>query len=173
MAESPVVFVSYAHENEEHGEKVLALADQLTRNGLDVRLDQYDPHPNVSWTTWMETNLREADYVLLVCSPAYIRRVEQRDAAGKGLGVRWEGNLIYSRLYENLAQADKYIPILLPGFAVEDIPLPVRNFTRYKIEIANLDDAGYAGLYRHLTKQPEIVKPEIGPIQSLPPKSRP
>lgn len=42
MSRSAKVFLSYAHEpgNPAHGERVLALADRLRDEGLDVRLDQ-------------------------------------------------------------------------------------------------------------------------------------
>src|SRR5580658_717376 len=91
----PKVFISYAHENGEHAARVLAFADQLVHDGLDVSLDQYGPVPKEGWPAWMRNGLKEADFVLLICSPAYYRRVMGKEAPGVGLGAQWEGELIH------------------------------------------------------------------------------
>ncbi len=78
----PKVFISYAHENEGHVARVLALANQLVRNGIDVILDQYEPVPDEGWPAWMENGLNGADFVLMICSPAYYRRVMNKEAPG-------------------------------------------------------------------------------------------
>ena len=36
----------------------------------------------------------EKDFVLMVCTETYFRRVRDDEESGKGLGVRWEGRLI-------------------------------------------------------------------------------
>jgi hypothetical protein len=95
----PKVFISYAHESAEHAARVLALADQLVSHGVDVILDQYDPVPKEGWPAWMQNSLAEADYVLLICSPAYYRRVMGKEAPGVGLGAQWEGKIIHDSLY--------------------------------------------------------------------------
>lgn len=48
---------------------------------------------------WMQAQIQEADFVLLVCTETYLRRVERRDEPGKGRGVLWEATLIYNLLY--------------------------------------------------------------------------
>src|SRR5579871_5304731 len=110
---APKVFISYSHDSDAHAERVLALADQLRADGIDVILDQYDPHPDMGWPLWMENNLDAANFVLMVCTETYHRRVMRQEQAGFGLGVQWEGNLIYNRIYGNPSQGSRYIPILL------------------------------------------------------------
>ncbi|MGO8673401.1 MAG: toll/interleukin-1 receptor domain-containing protein [Capsulimonadaceae bacterium] len=82
MPVRPTVFISYAHESDDHAARVLAFADQLVADGIDVLLDQYDPNPAEGWPVWMQLGLDRADFVLMVCSPAYQRRVMRQEAAG-------------------------------------------------------------------------------------------
>jgi hypothetical protein len=172
MPEPPKVFISYSHDSDEHAERVLALADQLTEDGLDVILDQYDPNPDVGWPLWMETHLDAADFVLMVCTETYHRRVMRKEAAGKGLGVQWEGSLIYNRIYNNPSQGSRFIPVLFEGGGVAHIPGPVQGHTRYELREFGFDDRGYERLYRHLTGQHDTPRPERGTIRELPTRAR-
>lgn len=168
----PNVFISYAHEDAEHEARVLALACQLhDEDGVGIILDQHNPNPPEGWPLWMQRSLEAATHVLMICSPAYYRRVMRKEEAGKGLGVQWEGSLIYNALYENPNQGDKYLPVLIEGCSTDDIPNPARGFTRYPIQTFNLDDAGYEALYRHLTNQPSTPQGKKGILKKLPPKS--
>jgi hypothetical protein len=62
-------------------------------------IDQYEPTPSSGWPRWMERQIREADFVLIVCTETYYRRVVGQEEPDKGLGVCWEANLIYNCLY--------------------------------------------------------------------------
>src|SRR3712207_3824521 len=95
---APKVFISYSHDSDQHAARVLALADRLEKDGIAVTLDQYDPQPEQGWPLWTEKNLDAADFVLLVCTETYRRRILGEEEPGRGLGVRWEGNLIYNRI---------------------------------------------------------------------------
>src|SRR5215510_15476639 len=77
---SPRVFISYSHDNREHCDRVLALAQQLRRDGIDVELDQYHQHELVYWARWCEEQLRaeNSDFVLCVCSREYKQRIESK-----------------------------------------------------------------------------------------------
>ncbi len=76
--------------------------------GGDVIFDEYDPISAEGWPLWMQRGLDHADAVLMISSPAYHRRVMRREAAGKGLGVQWEGNLIYNKRYGYTLHCHKY-----------------------------------------------------------------
>ena len=69
---------------------------------------------------------------------------------GKGLGVRWEGSLIYNRIYNDKPSGSRFIPILLPGSEPAHIPVPVRGHAYYRITTFDLTDPGFEALYRHL-----------------------
>ena len=107
-------------------DRVLAMADALCDGGIDVILDRYvHPAPAEGWPLWMDRNIREANFVLMVCTETYLRRVMGEEEAGKGLGVRWEGSLISNRIYNDKPSGSRFIPILLPGSEPGHIPGPV------------------------------------------------
>jgi hypothetical protein len=112
----------------------------------------------------MEQQIRDADFVLMVCTPTYLQRVEQREEPGKGLGVLWEANLIINLLYPEGAVTEKFIPLLPDGCQIGDIPLPLSGHSHYRFQT----EAGYEGLYRRLTGQPKIVAPALGKLVPMP-----
>ena len=70
------VFISYSHDSPEHADRVLALADRLRQDGIDSILDQYIlGSPDEGWPRWMDRQIRDADFVLMICTPTYYRRV--------------------------------------------------------------------------------------------------
>ena len=174
MADVPWVFLSYSHDSDEHADRVLALADDLRGRGINVILDQYvHPAPAEGWPRWMDRNLDEAQFVLMVCTETYRRRVMAQEEPGKSLGVRWEGSLIYNRIYHDKPSGSRFIPILLPGAEPAHIPNPVQGHAYYRIATFDLTDPSFEALYRHLTDQPATPRPDLGPIKRLPPKPRP
>ena len=118
----PTVFISYSHDSPEHQDRVLALAGRLRASGIDAELDQYEMSPPEGWPQWMERWIREADWVLMVCTETYLRRVEGRENPGAGHGVRWEGHLSYQHLYDAGTLNTKFIPGV--GEAAESSPAP-------------------------------------------------
>ena len=177
MADAPRVFLSYSHDSAEHVDRVLALADALRAGGIDVILDRYVDDPDEGWPRWMAQNIEAARFVLLVCTETYRRRAMGREEPGKGLGVDWEGNLIYNAIYHRIRNdqpsGSRFIPILLPGAEPAHIPDPVQGHSYYRITAFDLSDPGFEALYRHLTDQPATLKPDLGEVVILPPKSRP
>ena len=129
MAEPIRIFISYSHDSDDHAGRVVELADALCGGGIDVILGQYvDPAPEEGWPRWMDRNLDEAKFVLMVCTETYRRRVMGQGEPGKGLGVRWEGSLIYNRIYHDKPSGSRFIPILLlPGSETAHIPNPFRG----------------------------------------------
>src|SRR5512135_2087069 len=174
MADAPRVFLSYSHDSDEHAARVLDLANALRRDGNDVILDRYlQPRgPEEGWPLWMDRNIRDADFVLLVCTATYLRRVMSEEEPGLGLGVRWEGNLIYNRIYHDKPSGSRFIPILLPGSEPAHIPNPAQGHSYYRITTFDLTDSGFECLLRHLTGQPLTPPPVLGMIPTLPPRPR-
>ena len=171
---SPSAFISYSHDSDDHAGRVLELADALRGRGINVILDQYvHPAPEEGWPRWMDRNIDEAQFVVMVCTETYRRRVMGREEPGKGLGVRWEGSLIYNRIYNDKPSGSRFIPILLlPGSEPAHIPNPVQGHAYYRITTFDLTDSGYEALYRHLTGQPPTPPPDLGKITPLPPRRR-
>ncbi len=65
------VFISYSHDSEAHASDVLALARRLQNEGFEAHLDQFIDDPPGGWAAWCAEQLREARYVLMVCTPTY------------------------------------------------------------------------------------------------------
>ena len=166
------VFISYSHDSAEHCERVLQLANALRRHGVDAEIDSYQVRPPEGWPRWCEKQLRpeNSDFVLMICTETYCRRVEDKMPADKGRGVFWEGGIIYDYIYDTKANT-RFIPVLLPGATTDFIPIPIRNHTRYEVEQFDFTDKGYDALYRELTKQPAITKPILGSVVPLDPHS--
>jgi TIR domain-containing protein len=93
------LFTSYSHDSPEHEQHVLALSDRLRKDGIDANLDQYEQAPPDGWPFWMENQVRDSRFVLVVSSATYLRRVERREEPSKGHGVVWESNIIYNIKY--------------------------------------------------------------------------
>jgi tetratricopeptide (TPR) repeat protein len=162
------VFISYSHDSPQHEARVLALADRLRANGIDAMIDQYQLVPPDGWQLWMEKQIRDAQFVLLVCTETYHRRVMKEDA-GKGLGVMWESSIIYSHLYNAGGVNEKFIPIVFDRDDIRHIPSTLQATNYYEVGT----DAGYEKLYRRLTNQHETTAPPLGTRRILPPLPRP
>lgn len=164
----PKVFISYSHDSPEHMDRVLQLSDRLRQDGIDCTIDQYEISPSEGWPRWMDKQIREADFVLLICTENYYNRMIGEAASGTGLGVRWEGNSIYNHIYQDGTINSKFIAVLFEDSMVKYIPDPLQGFNHYRINT----QTGYDSLYRHLINQPLIDKPELGSIKSLPLQTR-
>lgn len=157
------VFISYSHDSPEHRRCVLDLSERLRADGIDCHIDQYESSPPEGWPQWMITNIERADFLLVVCTETYARRVSGQEAEGAGLGARWEGKLIIQKLYEASAN-DKVIPVVFSPQCRRHIPSFLRNTTDY--DLSSKD--GYERLSRHLTNQPFVRKGALGPLRTWP-----
>ena len=163
---SEEVFISYTQESVEHSERVLQLSNRLRSEGVDCVLDQYETSPPEGWPRWMDKKIRDAKYVLVVCTEAYYKRVMGEEKEGIGLGIRWEGSLIYQHLYMAGATNTKFIPVIFDEKQKGHIPMPLQGATYYSLARAT----GYEDLYRRLTGQSKTERPKLGERRSLPPR---
>lgn len=155
------VFISYSHDSPEHADKVLEFANKLRSEGIDAILDQYEESPVEGWPKWMDRQIENSDFILLVCTERYYRKV--MGTVDEGLGVKWESTLAYQDLYDAGAESTRFIPVLFKGGSKKHIPKPFAGATRYYVE--NKKD--YENLYRRLTNQPKTKKPRLGKFKSL------
>lgn len=164
MPQPPRVFISYSHDNDEHRDFVLSLANRLRTEGVESWIDQYVPgFPPQGWQRWMENEIEQADFVLLVCTPLYLKRFKGEDTQG-GRGVNFEGVVISQTLYGNFQRNPKFLPVLPEGGHFEHIPIVLRSHF-FQLE------TDYPLLYRVLTAQPAVVPPLVGSKVQLPPKT--
>ncbi|MGE5342393.1 MAG: SEFIR domain-containing protein [Candidatus Omnitrophota bacterium] len=163
------VFISYSHDSQEHCDRVLALSNQLIADGLNCFLDQYESSPPEGWPKWMDKQLKNADQVILIITETYCRRVMDDENPGKGLGVKWESTLTYQYIYNDDSKNTRFIPVVFKSEDINHIPPILKGSTFYCLN----DEKGYEDLYRRLTDQPLVKKPEPGKLKTLPTKETP
>jgi hypothetical protein len=160
------VFISYSWDSEEHLASVLALSNRLRADGIDCVLDQYEVSPPEGWPRWMDRKIASASLVLMICTESYFARVMGYEEVNKGLGVKWEGNLIYQQLYNSGANNQKFIPVLMKDEDKGFIPIPVQGATHFTVDT----ESGYQRLYNRLLGRPPAEKPPLGARKPLPKK---
>ncbi len=106
---APKVFVSYAWEDRGHKQWVKEIAVRLRVDGVALLLDQWELAPGDQLAPFMESSVREGDAVLIVCTPMY--KVKSDNRAG---GVGYEGSVITAELVAG-APRRKFIPLLRRG----------------------------------------------------------
>jgi hypothetical protein len=161
----PVVFISYSHDSEAHRDRVLALAQRLRIDGIDVRLDRYvNGGPAEGWPKWMRRRLKEAEYVLLVCSESYYRRFHGDEKVGKGKGATREGAMIDLDLYEERGETLKYVAVLLAQTDEAFIPDPLRGHTHYLLT----SEINYQALKTFLAGRAGVTPAPLGKLEVAP-----
>jgi hypothetical protein len=105
----PKTFISYAWENENHKNWVRTFAERLRNDGVEVILDQWHLTLGDQLPEFMESSIRENDFVLIICTPRYKVKSDKRSG-----GVGYEGDIITSEVFTQGNQR-KFIPILREG----------------------------------------------------------
>ncbi|MEM9457320.1 MAG: SEFIR domain-containing protein [Myxococcota bacterium] len=162
----PVVFVSYSPDSEGHSAWVLQLADRLRAEGVDARLDQYEPHPPQGRQRWVSQQIAEADFAILVCTPNYGRYFEGRSGGNPGRDTAWQAMFARQIVFEAAANNDRLIPVVVEQGTYDDVPTMLRPFASYRL----MDE--YEALYRQITAQPKTPPPPLGSIRSMPSTER-
>jgi len=153
----PKCFVSYTWDSPTHEDWVLNLATRLTEKGIDVVLDKWDLKYGNDLPHFMETSVRESDFVILVCTPKYAAKAN----AGKG-GAGYEKRIVTGEMFKN-ANDSKFIPLIREGTDEESLP----TFLQSKNYIDFRKDSEFEGKLKDLLHQlhgvPKHPKPKIGP----------
>ena len=150
------------------------LAASLRQNGVDASLDTWDLLPGRDMTFFMESQIRDSDFVILVCTPTYA----QKSNIPIG-GVGYEKNIISAEMLQSSDLRPKFIPILRKGNF--DNALPTYLGSKYAIDFRESRDQGEAlqellrmiyGASLTLGKPPLGRNPfEGSPITQVPPRS--
>lgn len=102
-------FISYSWDSDAHKLWIRELATRLRASGVDITLDQWHLVPGDQLPQFMESAVRYSDFVLVVCTPRYKTRSDNR--AG---GVGYEGDIMTAEVMTTRNQR-KFIPILRAG----------------------------------------------------------
>ncbi|MCI5127185.1 MAG: TIR domain-containing protein, partial [Candidatus Electrothrix sp. AUS3] len=87
------VFISYSRDSASHENFVLSLSAKLREDGIPTMLDKYVPYPDEGWTMWTEAQVRESNFVLLICTPTYLLRFREKETK-YWIKLLFEGALI-------------------------------------------------------------------------------
>jgi hypothetical protein len=102
-------FISYSWDDDAHREWVRGLAERLRADGVDVTLDQWAAVPGDQLPAFMETAIRENEFVVVICTPRYKQRSDNREG-----GVGYEGDIMSAEVL-NQGNHRKFIPVLRQG----------------------------------------------------------
>ncbi len=127
-AVSPIVFLSYSWDNEEHMSWVLSLANRLVSDGIDIILDRYYLKPGKNLPHFVEQSIAKAERILIVFTPNYKLKADKRDG-----GVGYEYSIMNADLYKSQTTNDKVIPVLRAGSKEESIPAFMQQFIHIDI----------------------------------------
>jgi hypothetical protein len=118
------VFITYAHDSAEHKDLVNRLGTFLrTEVGVDVHLDQWYETERRDWSLWAVEQLTKADFIIVIASPDYRRRVDCFEPIGEGWGARFEAAIVRDNLARDLpAETRRVLPVVLSTGSVCDIP---------------------------------------------------
>jgi hypothetical protein len=124
----PKAFISYSWDNADHKKWTKKLATRLRRDGVDVTLDQWAVVPGDQLPKFMETAIRDNSYVVIICTPNYKAKSDER----KG-GVGYEGDIMTA---EALTQRNdrKFIAALRSGAWGTSMPSWLKG--KYSIDLS-------------------------------------
>lgn len=151
------VFISYAWEDVTFSEKILKLSNKLRENGIDAIIDQYEENPDLGWPMWMENQIENSDYVLVVSTKTYFDKFKQLK---NGKGVTWEISSIYQSLYNLQGHNDKFIPVVFFEDDKQYVLKALQPYTVYNLETQ------FDKLKNRILGIPNVIKPPV--VKPLP-----
>ena len=112
----PRAFISYSWEDDEHRAWVREFATRLRADGVETTIDQWNAIPGDQLPAFMESAIRSNDYVLIVCTPKYKQRSDNRQG-----GVGYEGDIMTAEVL-GTSNHRKFIPVLRKGSWSDSAP---------------------------------------------------
>jgi SEFIR domain. len=160
MATHPTAFASYSWDDDLHKEWVAQLASRLRADGIDVHLDQWHAVPGDQLPHFMEREIRDNDYVIVVCTPHYKKKSDSRSG-----GVGYEGDVMTAEVFTKKNDR-KFIPVLARGPWTDAAPSWLVG--KYYVDLSDCEklDQNYTDLLNTITgnrqQAPQLGKPPIG-----------
>lgn len=153
---NPLVFISYSWDSEEHEKWVRQLASDLIKNGVDVRLDQWENKKGDDIPHFMDESGKIANRVLCILTVNYKMKATQLIG-----GVGYEYRNMTAELFANVL-TNKFIPVLREGSTKEAIPSALSG----RVFVDMRDDANYTekleDILRDIYNKPKHPKPKLG-----------
>jgi hypothetical protein len=137
---TPTAFISYSWDDDGHKKWVKTIATKLREDGVNVKLDQWELVPGDQLPSFMEKSIRGVDFVLIICTPKYKQKSDNREG-----GVGYEGDIITAELFQNQNHR-KFIQILRRSEWIESAPSWIS--AKYYIDLR--DSANFDSNYKDL-----------------------
>ncbi len=157
---SPRTFISYSWTSPDHEARVLALATELRKMGVDVILDKWDLRPGHDAYAFMEQMVSDPGVkkVILVCDRGYEQKADAR--AG---GVGAEAQIISAEIYQRVSQ-DKFVAVVFERDENGRACVPAYYRSRIHIDLSDPSSyhEGFDQPIRWIFDKPVYEKPEIG-----------
>lgn len=138
----PTVFISYAWSPKENKDKVLELANQLEKDGVNVRFDKKCLLPGQDMNMFMESLATDPTIkkVLVICNSVYANKADSRQG-----GVGTESEIIIPQVYGNPMQ-NKIIPVFFEKDSNGNYFCPAYLHSRLGIDFTVAYEDGYKDL---------------------------
>lgn len=153
--EPPKVFISYSHDSASHKQWVLEFSTILRHRGVDAILDQWELKPGDDLPEFMEKNLSESDWAIMVCTKNYVEKAND----GKG-GVGYEKMIMTASSLSKISNS-----MVIPVIREKGEPItPTFLTTKIYIDFSKDSDFEFSmdNLLRTILKEPLYKKPTIG-----------
>lgn len=134
---------------------MLGLAHDLGANGIAVSID-HELRPGSDLTRYMERSIRESDFVVIVCTPTYAKRADERLQ-----GVGYETAIITGEIF-NTAPEHKFIPVLRKGDFGRSLPTYLGSRLALDFRTDGAYEDSLTRLVRHLWHQPMAAPLVVG-----------
>jgi hypothetical protein len=160
----PTVFISYSPENKIHQKWIEDFATRLRSHGLDAKLDKWELSPGDSITRFLETSVRENDFVLLICTPEYKRKFDGRIGH-----TQFEAEIITGEAFTK-QNREKFIPVLRRGTKTESVPAWLMSSVFVDLSGEPYDEDNYTRLLAFLYSEYSFPPPIGARLTDLAPK---
>ena len=125
-------------------------------------LDQWDVFPGSDLGAYVESSVRQSDFVVLVCTPEFCRKAN----AGEG-GVGYEKTIVTGQILSGAGNPNRFVPVLRAGDQRSSLP----TYLQSRVYIDFKDDDRFADalseLLRFFHSAPRHSRPPLGPVPAF------
>ena len=135
--------ISYSHDLR----RIRGAASSDFVGGRRRRTRSLPCSPRARLAAWCEEQLRpeNAKFVLVICTPTYRDRVENKVSADEGRGVFWEGSLIYQYIYDEKGQQAFHSGLARRRARRRASRSRCNGYARLSLKAFDLSDSGFDG----------------------------
>lgn len=154
-------FISYSWDDDFHREWVVALAERLRADGVDVTLDRWETVPGDQLPAFMERAMCQNEFIVIICTPRYKIRSDARQG-----GVGYEGDIMTAEVMTSQNHR-KFIPVLRSGKWARSAPTWLAG--KYYINLSGdpYPERDYEDLVRTLLGIRETAPPLGEPMATV------